>query len=149
MKERGKNESFESLETTDLASLLHSFYAEVRDKAGKRYGQSTYRGIRAALNRHLRMPPHNRMLDIVQDKEFTSANYVFDGYVKANIKEGNATTVYKIPLSDADWQKLFASDVLDKDTPQGLQNKVFVNIMTHFARCGREGLRDLKKTVSQ
>lgn len=32
------------------------------------------------------------------------------------------------------------------DNPEGLQHRVFVNVMLHFARRGNEGLRQLKKT---
>ena len=70
---------------------------------------------------------------------------MFDGYIKANIKEGNANIKHKAPLNDNDWEKLMNSDTLNGDNQISLQQKVFVNIMTHFGRRGREGLRDLKK----
>ena len=145
MRARGKDEQFEELDATELAENLKSFYAEVRDKEGHRYSHSTLTGIRAGLNRHIKMPPFNRTFDIIRDTSFIQANHVFDGYVKANILEGNASVKHKPVISDGDWQKLMNSTELEPVTPKGLQNKVFVNIMTHFARRGREGLRELKK----
>ena len=129
----------------ELAAILSSFYAEVRDQEGGRYSQSTMRGIRAGINRHLKMPPHNKNIDITKDREFCEANHIFEGYIKANIVEGNAKVKHKPSMTDRDWEILLNSKELDPRTPKGLQNKVFVNIMTHFSIRGREGLRELRK----
>ena len=42
-------------------------------------------------------------------------------------------------------RKLYASGVLSEDNPKSLQRKVFVELMLHFGRLGREGLRDMRK----
>lgn len=105
------------------------------------------RGIRSAINRHLQNPPHNKALDIIRDpyKQFMSSNHVFDGYLKMNKEEGGDTTTHKAPITDGDWKKLHNSDTMATNTPTTLQNKVFVNMLTHFGKRGREGLRILKK----
>ena len=50
---------------------------------------------------------------------------------------------HKDPISRNDMAKLFAS--LDISTPQGLQDKVFIDMM-YFANRGRENLRGMKMT---
>ena len=143
--ERELGEDFEELEDQQLADTLLRFYGEVRDKEGKRYSQNSLRAIRAAINRHIKGAPFNRSIDIALDRQFIQANQVFTGYIKANIREGNAEVKHKVPINDEDWGKLLNSKELDVNTPSGLQNKVFVNIMTQFGRRGCEGLRNLTK----
>ena len=45
---RHKKPQFEMLKEEDLASLLHDFYAETRNKQGKRYSHSSMRNICAS-----------------------------------------------------------------------------------------------------
>lgn len=91
------------------------------------------------------MPPHDKNIDITKDREFCEANRIFEGYIKANIMEGNAKVKHKPSMTHKDWKILINSKDLDPRTPKGLQNKVFVNIMSHFSIRGREGLRELRK----
>ena len=51
----------------------------------------------------------------------------------------------KDALSEEDWEKLINSEELSVNNQQGLQYRVFVNIMTHFGRQGRSQLRELRK----
>ena len=83
LKARGTSEKFENLEVVELASLLQSFYAEARDKEGKRFSDGTMKGIRVSINRHIQLPPFNRTIDLVKDAEFTLANVVLEEYKKA------------------------------------------------------------------
>ncbi|CAG2219072.1 unnamed protein product [Mytilus edulis] len=54
--EREKNVDFEDLDITSLDATLREFYAEVRSTDGNFYSKSTFVGIRASINRHLRAP---------------------------------------------------------------------------------------------
>ena len=47
---------FEELANEELDALLGRYYAEVRNTNGEMYGKSTFVGIRASINRHLRNP---------------------------------------------------------------------------------------------
>ena len=41
---------------------------------------------------------------------------------------------------------LLSSSALSTDNPKGLQRKVLINVVLHFARRGQEGLRGLQKS---
>jgi integrase len=142
-KSAGLTEEFEKESVADLAKHLYRFYGEARTKDGETYSKSSMRGIRAAINRHMRNKHRN--IDLVKDSEFSEANMVFDGYLKEIRREGKDTSKHHDTLTDADWKKLHESEALKIDNPTGLQKKVFVDIVTHFGRRGREGLRWLKK----
>ena len=68
------------------------------------------------------------------------------GIIKELKTAGKDTTENKEPISQADLKKLQMSGLFSTETPETLQNKVFFDIMTHFGRRGREGLRSLKPT---
>ncbi len=138
--------AFQDLSPTELAKLLRRFYAEVRNKEGQQYNHNTMKSIRASINRHLTSPPYNKPIDICKDSVFKEANNVFQGILKENKRTGNDKTKKTQAICKADWLKLHSSPAVLANTPQSLQNKVFINIMTHFGRRGREGLRDLKKS---
>ena len=72
---------FETLSSEELADLLRQFYASVRTAYGKEYSRSAYTGFRAAIQRHLVEPPFNRKLNIIQDREFITANLVSQQHV--------------------------------------------------------------------
>ena len=62
-----------------------------------------------------------------------------------NLKKGGKGSVkHKQPLSSEDFKKLYSSDLLNVSRPEGLQNKVFIDIMIHLCNRGRENLREMK-----
>lgn len=65
------------------------------------------------------------------------------------MREGKDTTENKKPISKPDLKKLQASGLFSTGTPQTLKNKVLFDIMTHFRRRGREGVRSLKPSFFQ
>ena len=137
LQEKCLDVGFEHEQVPNLNKLLTRFYAEVWDK----YGHNSL----CSISSHLQQPSHDRTVDILKDKEFSSSNHVFEGYLKQNKLEGRDTTKHKAPLSDSDWEKLQNSPLLSPDTASTLQNNVLINIITHFGRRGREGRRELKK----
>ena len=137
--------NFEQEDLAQLNTMLKRFYAEARDQKGEKYSYNTMKSLRAGINRHLQQPPYNRSMDICKDKDFKSANQVYDGYLKLDKIEGKDVTKHKTMITDADWSKLQNSELLNISSPTTLQNKVFVNILTHFGRMGREGLREMTK----
>ena len=142
---RNKSTDFENLSATELNELLRGFYGEVRLVNGQYYGKSSYIGIRSSLNRYLKDAPHNKMFDIQKDREFQSSNHVFLGCLRKLKSEGKDKTQHKAAITDEDWHKLEMSGVLSSDNPDGLQKRVFINLMLHFGRRGQEGLSDLIK----
>ena len=73
------------------------------------------------------------------------SNQVLTGIIKQMKRDGKDTSESKEPISHSDLKKLNESGLLSINNPQYLQNKVIFDIMTHFGRRGREGLRSLKK----
>ncbi|XP_061191067.1 uncharacterized protein LOC133198896 [Saccostrea echinata] len=84
--------------------------------------------------------------DIINDPDFRLSNEMFKA-VLTNIKRtGKGTTQHKEIISDADMATLYSSGVLNGNSPQGLQYKVFLDVMFYTCRRGRENLRSMKKT---
>jgi hypothetical protein len=84
--------------------------------------------------------------DIINEPDFRLSNEMFKA-VLTNIKRtGKGTTQHKEVISDADMATLYSSGVLNSNSPQGLQYKVFLDVMFYTCRRGRENLRSMKKT---
>ena len=145
LREAGEDVAFETVPIDDLAKHLRQFYAALQRQDGRQYSKSSYINIRAAINRHLQSPPHSRQINIAHDRPFMSANHVFVGLLKDLKARGLDQTTHKTAISSEDMRKLYASGVLSEDNPRSLQCKVFVELMLHFGRRGREGLRDMRK----
>lgn len=137
---------FEQLDVPELASLLRRFYGEVRKQDGSSYANKTYRGLRAAIHRHLTGAPYNRHVNIMRDKDFQSANNVYIGMMKKIKREGLDVSCQKPAISEGDLKTMFESKVLSTDNPSSLLNMAWFYLEYHFCRRGREGLRSLKKS---
>ena len=144
LRESNIEVSYATVQPTELAEKVKTFYAEVRNKKKEKYNHNTMKSLRAGINRHIQSPPFNRSIDIVKDKEFKSANQVLEGYIKASKQDGKDTTKHKEAMSDSDWKKLQNSPSLSTTNPTTLQNKVIIDLLVHFGRRGREGMRQLK-----
>ena len=112
----------------------------------KEYSKTSYRNIRAGIQRYLTSPPINRIIDLRTDKKFQAANQVYEGKIKQMKREGKDRTLHKVPIDDQDMSKLYSSGTLSNNNPNSLQNKVFVELAIHFGRRGREGWRELSKS---
>ena len=87
-----------------------------------------------------------RIIDIIKDVEFyTEANVAFRAALVQLKSIGKGDTTHKTPISDKDLELLYSSGVFDQNTPQGLQRKVWFELMLFICRRGREYLRELKK----
>ena len=126
-----------------LAALLKKFYYGVRTKKGELYSRSGFKGLRAGLQRRLEGKPFYRTFNIAHDRQFNEANQVYLGYLARLKKTGLDRTTHKKIIHQADVKKLY--EHVFTNTPQGLSYRVFYEIMLHFGRRGREGLRDLSK----
>lgn len=122
---------------------MRRFYFAVRTVKGERYSKSAYKNLRAGIQRHLAAPPHNKTINLTLDKEFHVANQVYAGYLSKIREEGRDVSTHKEALKPGDVEKLYEQVFVN--TPKGLQKRIFFEIHTHFARRGREGMRDLRK----
>jgi len=130
----------EQLSVSDLNHILSQYFTEMRKKDGSLYSWNSMLAIRYGLQQHFK---EVRGFDIVGDKEFKSFGTKFSAVLVRVKSEGKATH-HKRPLSAQDFVKLYSSSVLDTGTPDGLQNKVFVDIMVHLCKKAPESLRVMK-----
>jgi hypothetical protein len=136
-----------SLSKGELAQILVHFYAEARNQKKDLYKKTTMNSIRSGLNRHITSRRrHNGLsvVDLTKDVEFNSANAMFKAMGRKLKDAGKANIEHHPPLELADlttWRQYFVSNMND---PKVLQQCVFVNLVVHFARRGRENLRKIK-----
>lgn len=141
---RNKSLDFESWNEEYLGETLATFYAELRTKEGKSYSRSSLLCIRAAIQRHIALPPHNVTFNIITGAPFKKANNVLIGRIKDLKREGLDVSKSHPAISANDISMLYSSGTLSHVTPSNLQYKVFFELGMHFGRRGREGLRELK-----
>ena len=110
----------------ELNVCLKCFYTSAR-KDRPYYKTSSTKSIRAAIDRFLRSPPHNKPFSIISDPAFTEANKVLDAFVKDLWKTGKiADVVHKKAISKEQLKKLFESGELgpaDSLNPAQLQRE--------------------------
>ncbi|XP_069710711.1 activating transcription factor 7-interacting protein 1 isoform X2 [Phaenicophaeus curvirostris] len=143
LTKNGKDPSFELVPVSELNDILREFYYTIRNHDGNTYSVASYKSIRAGLNRHLKMPPYNRQICLMKDKEFSSANTVFVSVLKMLRMQGKDETHHHPPIAAEDLRKIKRSGVLGLHSPLALVNKVWFDLQLHFAKRGREILRDL------
>ena len=96
-----------------LNLCLKNFYTSARKKDGSFYKSTSMKSIRAAIDRFLRSPLHNKTFSIIVDAAFTEANKVLDAFVKDLLKTGKiAGIVHKEPISKEQMKRLFDSGEL-------------------------------------
>lgn len=142
---KNTNQEFENLTGSELDTLLKGFYVNLRRQNGELYNRSSFLVIRQSLNRFLKNPPVNKTFDIISDPEFTNCNAAFKAMCKKMREEGKGKVQHKVPIEKGDIFKLYTHPrVFNTDTPSGLLNKVFFEIMIYFCRRGQENLRAMK-----
>lgn len=136
-----------------LASLLRQFYAEARTVKGELYKKTTLLSLRNGINRHLntslRQQAENNenvmSVDLTKDPDFVPANDMLKAMKKVLKKNNKAAIIHYPPVDTADlvlMRQYFLQNY--RHSPKALQQQVFVNVMVHFARRGRENLLALK-----
>ena len=101
----------------ELNECLKCFYTSARKKDGTYYKNTSMKSIRAAIDRFLRSPPHNKPFSIISDAVFTGANKVLDAFVKDLRRKGKvAGIVHKKAVSKDQIQRLFESGSLGRPT---------------------------------
>ena len=81
-----KDTAFEHYEDILLAETLREFFASVKTKRGENYSKSAMINLRVGLNRFLRLPPNNRIINLMQNDIFQNANQVFKGQLRRTKK---------------------------------------------------------------
>ena len=128
-------EDFANFSASRLVSVLAKFYAESRSKTGELYKRTSLSSIRRGLNRHL--PDY----DIVKGQDFKKSQGSFNAMVAELKRQGAGSIQHHPPIESMELLKLY--DHFDIFDPTSLHDKVFLDIMLHFGRRGRENLRTL------
>jgi hypothetical protein len=129
----------EQMNTTELDLFLSKFYAEVRAKNGNFYTKNGMLSLRYGVQKNF-----SKKFDIINDLAFKYANKTFAAVLVNLKREGKGKVIHKEPITKEDFTRLYSSEVLNLSTPEGLQNKIFVDLMMHLCNRGRENLRDMK-----
>ena len=120
--------------------LLSSFYSQLRKDAAHPYSRSTFIGIRAAINRHIRGEPYYRSFNIISDSLFEPANRAF-----AQSEKRGPTRTEPIAIESSDLRKMFASRILSLASPQTLLWKVFFEVLLQLGYMSKQQLQGLKR----
>jgi hypothetical protein len=122
-----------------LDKLLSRFYAGLRKNDGTLYTKKSMHAIRYGLHRHFL----KKDVDITKVENFKESSRVYKSMMVKLKQAGKGCVQHKSPISEEDMAKIFASHLLDIATPEGLQNKVFFDVILYFANRGRENLRSM------
>ena len=139
-----------SISPQDFNNLLRRFYGEVKHhREGETLTPSSFTGIRAALHRHITSPPYSRDINIIRDREFTSANNMFTAKCKLYYKNGNKKPVHKPTISEGDMITLGKYLAGWKTNPRILLEATWFYLCFYFGRRGREGWCSMTKNTFQ
>ncbi len=136
----------ENPSVVDLDKALKVFYFGVRKEKGGKYKQSGLNPIRFGIARHYLQ---TKGIDIINDPAFGSSNTMFKAVFVALKKEGLGCTIPFEAISPEELQHLYygmgpdckTHNALDINTPVGLQNKVFFDIVYFLCRRGQQNIR--------
>ncbi|XP_063436822.1 uncharacterized protein LOC134718258 [Mytilus trossulus] len=133
---------FESYDDAQLDDVLSKFYMEIRNKNGEMYKKTTMQSYRQGLQRHL---SKTRDVDILKGDNLKKSKKAFQCMTKELKRLGLAAVEHYPAIADADMEKMYMFFCKDLESPKMLQYKVFVDIMIHFGRRGKENLVTLTR----
>lgn len=127
-----------------LDKRLAKFFANAKKKDGTKFKANALLTLRQGLRRHYL---DSLGYDIVNDKSFSYSTKVFKAAVKDLRRQGLGCIKHHVPITRADMTKLYSGDtvVFYTDTPNGLLNKVWFEVMYFLCRRGQENLRAMTK----
>jgi hypothetical protein len=151
LEENGYDPQFENLETPDLNERLRLFFASIRkntknenDGSSTMYKKNAFVSLRYGLSKHIKK---EMGLDIASDTEFVTSQAIFQAMCTKIKKAGLGSTEHYPPISEEDLKRLYINDhhAFDINTPVGLQQKVWFEIVFYLCRRGRENIREMNK----
>ena len=100
--------------------------------------------LRSGINRHMVLPPNNRIIDIMRESEFQIANRVFNGQLRILRKSGLDKSKKRKAVSKPDLKKMYDCVCANLENPLMLQYKVYLDLAFYLGHRGKEGLRALR-----
>ena len=123
-----------------LDNAVKEFFLTVKRKDGERYKSKSLHGLKYGIKQFLIKELGK---DIGDDKSFPLTAESFKVAMHMAKKDGKGAIEHKQPITTGDQEKI-KSYLQDCSTPVKLQHKVFMDIMLHFCRRGRENLREIR-----
>ncbi len=154
LSENGIDTNFELLGKSDLNEHLRNFYACIKKKGkgantdGGLYKINAFTNLKYGLARFIKS---SMGYDIVDDVAFESSGQVYKAMLKKLAREGYGGTNHMVSISEEDLALLFSGThhAFDVNTPVGLQQKVWFDIVFYLCRRGQENQRNMKKATYQ
>lgn len=144
LKAKNAPVNFEVLNKQDLDLCLADFFLSVRRHDGELYKRTSFLNIRHGINRFLKDLNHDIPIDIIKDPEFMRSNMNFAAMLVELKRQGKANVKHWPPIPANELKKAYIYLVgLMEKSARGLQQKVFIDVMLHFGRRGRENLHEL------
>ena len=133
------------LSKSELNEILSKFWPSIRTENGLSLKKNSFKSVRYGIVAYFRK---SRKIDINGDSEFSKSNVIYQAAVTSLNQEGHGATSHKEPLSKEDIDKLYDHPIVfSTNTPTGLMNKVFFEVMFYLCRRGRENLKEHKKST--
>ena len=121
--------------------MLQKCYAGVRKPNGELYKPTTMNNFRFGFQRYFL----NRLgFDIIKAPDFSLSNTCFKNMLRTIIKSGTGDINHCPEIEPEDVKKLYSSFL---NSPTGLLEKVWFDIMFFLRRRGRENLRNMNKST--
>lgn len=142
-----EDDQFEIFPDDKLDGHLQSFYFNARTaKENNCYKSSTLENFRFGLNRYLKAPPFNRVIDL-KGVNFIKSNECYKSALRELKLQGKGSVDHYPRISDADLAAIYNSTLFDTSTPTGLLNKVQFDVRFYFARRGSENVHAMTKST--
>ena len=140
--EKKEDVNFEEYTNNHLDSILSQFFANLRTEKGQLYKVNSLASIKYGIWKHMK----DKGTDI-DSAEFEKWQETFKAVKVRSTRQGKGSVDHKQAISNLDLEKLYdpSHHTFDTSTPQGLQQKVFFEIILHLCRRGRENLRSMTK----
>lgn len=130
-----------------LCKWLCKFSIEARKTDGMYYPPKTIQYYLMGIQRHIHQQKQSS-INLMSDPEFLPLRNLFDSLYQNLLLARTGTSVKKTDrVNDEDEEKLWASGVLNPDTPQGLLNRVF--FLNSKAFCLTGGIEHPELKLSQ
>ena len=105
-------------------------------------------GFRHSFERYLNAPPLNHGLKLGADPRFKRSNEILHTQIITSKRQGKENVKNKPAIENEDLAKLKASQAIADTKPVSLLRNVWFHVVLFFCRRGREGQRELKRSVS-
>ena len=130
----------------ELNKCLQTFYRAARKKDGNYYNRKSLTAIRAAIDRHLRIPYLLKPFCIVADSQFKEANKTLSNFLKSRSKNAEISgTKHKGAVTREVVQKLYEkNELVGANSLHPLKSEdrlVLTSPFSWASRNGKTGLR--------